>query len=147
MAWIKIPKEHHPIFMNALPKQPRSTILPMFGGLAAMVNGNIGCALFGRSVMVRLGDKDLEEALALDGASVFDPMGRGAPREDKAMLPEDVLGDPAELRSWLQRALDHTATLPKKAPKITKRKTPASRKPVAKARGSAARARRGSSKR
>lgn len=115
-----------------------------------MVNGNIACALFGRSVMVRLGDAELTEALALDGASVFDPMGRGAPREDKAMLPEDVLGDPAELRSWLQRALDHTATLPRKAPKIgkvTKRKTPASRKPAAKARGSAARARRGSSKR
>ncbi|HUJ61811.1 MAG TPA: TfoX/Sxy family protein [Kofleriaceae bacterium] len=117
MAWVKVPKENHPIFRAALPAQPRSTIMPMFGGLAATVNGNIACGLFGRSVMVRLGDAERAEALALDGASPFDPMGTGAVRGDKVMLPESVMDDRDELRAWLQRALDHAATLPKKAAK------------------------------
>jgi hypothetical protein len=127
VSWVKIPKEHHPIFRHALPATPRSVVMPMFGGLAAMVNGNIACALFGRSVMVRLGEPELGRAFALEGASVFDPMGRGAPREDKVMLPEELLDDAAELRAWLQRALDHTATLPRKAkkPKLTAKAPPA----------------------
>jgi hypothetical protein len=118
MAWVKIPKEHHPLFLAALPNAPRSAVTPMFGGLCASVNGNMACGLFGRSVMVRLGDTDRAAALALDGASVFDPMGRGARHgEDKVMLPEAVMAERDELRSWLQRALDHTATLPRNAGK------------------------------
>jgi TfoX/Sxy family transcriptional regulator of competence genes len=117
MAWVKVPKENHSIFRTALPAQPRSTTIPMFGGLCATVNGNIACGLFGKSVMVRLGDARAA-ALALDGASAFDPMGRGARHgEDKVVLPESVLADRDELRSLLQRALDHTATLPRKATK------------------------------
>ena len=126
MAWVKVPKENHPVFRSALPEQPRSAIIPMFGGLCATVNGNIACGLFGRSVMVRLGDADRATALALEGATAFDPMGRGARHgEDKVVLPETVLDDRGELREWLQRSLDHTATLPKKAKKgVAAKRTP-----------------------
>jgi TfoX/Sxy family transcriptional regulator of competence genes len=125
MAWVKIPKENHPLFLKALPKTPRSTTMSMFGGICAMVNGNMACGLFGRSAMVRLSDDDRGEALALDGASLFDPMGKGpAKNEDKVLLPESVMDEPTELRGWLQRSLDFTATLPKKAPK----KKPAAKK-------------------
>lgn len=118
MAWVKIPKENHPLFLKALPKTPRSTTQAMFGGICAMVNGNMACGLFGRSVMVRLSADDRAEALELDGASLFDPMGKGpAKNEDKVLLPEQVMDEPAELRAWLQRSLDFTATLPKKAKK------------------------------
>src|SRR5512135_3130437 len=116
MAWVKIPKEHHPLFMDALPKVPRSIVKPMFGGLCAMVNGNMACGLFARTAIVRLGQTELEEVLAMDGAQIFDPMGRGA-MKDMAMLPEDVFAERAELRGWLQKALDHTATLPSKPKK------------------------------
>lgn len=114
MAWVKIPKEHHPLFMASLPKTPKSIVKPMFGGLCAMVNGKMACGLFAKTAIVRLGDKELKTVLAMDGAQIFDPMGRGA-MKDVAMLPEDVFGDPAELRGWLQKALDHTATMKPKA--------------------------------
>jgi hypothetical protein len=80
--------------------------------------------------MVRLGEPSRGEALALDGACLFDPMGRGAKHDsDRVMLPEDVMHERDELRMWLQRALDYAATLPNKA----KAKPAAKAKPVAKA--------------
>ena len=48
MAWVKVPPENHPIFHAALPKDPRVSTLNMFGGVAAMVNGNIFAGLFAR---------------------------------------------------------------------------------------------------
>ena len=129
MAWVKIPAEHHPLFLAAVPKDPRVTTLKMFGGIAAKVNGQMFAGLFAKSFIVKLSEKDHAEALGLDGASVFDPMGNGRLMKDTILMPEETFGEDAELRSWLRRALDHTVTLPPKAakPKATakSKKTPA----------------------
>ncbi|MDB4937988.1 MAG: hypothetical protein JWP87_4960 [Labilithrix sp.] len=122
MAWIKVPAEHHPIFRAALPKDPRVDTLPMFGGLAAKVNGNIFAGLFGRSAMIWLPEDERAEALALEGASPFDPMGDGRARSDKVMLPEAMMEEPDELRRWLARAFKAAAKLPLKV-KAPKKKT------------------------
>ncbi len=114
MAWVKVPPEHHPIFHAALPKDPRVETLKMFGGVAAKVNGHLFAGLFGRSTMVLLGEADRAAALALDGATPFDPMGNGRVRSDKVMLPERMMAAPAELRAWVARAFDAAASLPKK---------------------------------
>src|SRR5579872_2368287 len=82
MAWVKVPPEHHPIFHAALPKDPRVETLKMFGGVAAKVNGNLFAGLFGRSTMLLLAEPDRAEALGLEGASLFDPMGDGRARSD-----------------------------------------------------------------
>jgi TfoX/Sxy family transcriptional regulator of competence genes len=120
MAWIKVPAENHPLFMEALPNDPRVETIKMFGGIAARVNGHIFAGLFGRSAMVFLSDADRTRALALDGAGPFDPMGNGRMKSDKVMLPEMVLHDRAELRDWLRRAFDFTRALPPKAAKAGK---------------------------
>ena len=78
----------------------------MFGGVAAKVNGNLFAGLFGRSTMVLLPEPDRARALALAGASLFDPMGNGQARSDKVMLPESMMKRPAELRRWLMRAFE-----------------------------------------
>src|SRR5580693_8778092 len=83
MAWVKVPPEHHPLFRAALPDDRRVQTLNMFGGIAAKVNGNVFAGLFGRSVMVFLTEPKRSEALALDGATWFDPMGDGKRRSDK----------------------------------------------------------------
>jgi hypothetical protein len=119
MAWIKVPAEHHPIFRAALPKDPRVDTFPMFGGVAAKVNGNTFAGLFGRSVMIWLPEDERAEALALEGAAPFDPMGDGRARSDKVMLPEAMMEEPDELRRWVARAFKAAAKLPLKvkAPK------------------------------
>ena len=117
MAWVKIPPEHHPIFHAALPKDPRIETMKMFGGAAAKVNGHMFAGLFGRSVMVLLSEPDRTAALALKGASMFDPMGDGRVRSDKVMLPESMMKKPAELSAWIARAFKAAAELPEKAAK------------------------------
>ncbi len=117
MAWIKVPPQNHPIFKAALPKDPRIETMQMFGGIAAKVNGNLFAGLFGLSTMLLLPDSDRTKALALDGASMFDPMGNGRVRSDKVMLPEAMMKNPAELRRWIKRAFDSAVLLPKKTEK------------------------------
>ena len=114
MAWVKVPPENHPIFMKALPKDPRVETMQMFGGVAAKVNGNVFAGLFGLSVMVYLAEPARAEALALPGAAPFDPMGDGRARSDKVMLPARMMRQPAELKRWIKRAFDAAATLPAK---------------------------------
>ena len=128
MAWVKVPLENHPLFRAALPVDPRVQTMNMFGGIAATVNGNMFAGLFARSVVLQLtSDADRAEALALDGAGPFDPMGNGRVMSDKIMLPESVMDEPAELRAWIARAFEACAKLPRKV-----KKQPAARKPAAK---------------
>jgi hypothetical protein len=117
MAWVKVPPENHPLFRAALPKDPRVETLAMFGGVAAKVNGHIFAGLFGRSTMVWLPEPDRAEALALEGATLFDPMGDGRARSDKVMLPEAMMDEEQELRRWIGRAFKAAALLPPKAAK------------------------------
>ena len=115
MAWVKIPAEHHPLFLAALPKDRRVSTLQMFGGIAAKTNGYMFGGLFARSAIVRLSPADQRAALMLDGSAPFDPMGNGRVMKDTIALSEAVMDEPAELRDWLARAFAFTATLPPKA--------------------------------
>ncbi len=92
----------------------------MFGGVAAKVNGHIFAGLFGRSTMLLLPEPDRTEALALEGASLFDPMGDGRRMSDKVMLPEQMMDDAPELRSWIARAFAAAAAMPPKPAKASK---------------------------
>ena len=114
MAWVKIPKENHPLFRDCLPRDPRVSTVNMFGGVAAKVNGQMFAGLFARGAVVKLSESDQRAALAIDGASMFDPMGNGRVMRDTVFLPESVLEEPQELRAWMRKALDHTAALPAK---------------------------------
>jgi TfoX/Sxy family transcriptional regulator of competence genes len=127
MPWVKVPPENHPLFLAALPRDARVEQMKMFGGIAALVNGNIFAGLFGLSTMVLLSEADKAKALALDGASLFDPMGNGRVRSDKVMLPEPVMRDAGELRSWIARAFDYAASLPPKEKKGAAKKKPAAK--------------------
>jgi hypothetical protein len=105
--------------------------MPLFGGVAARVNGHIFAGLFGRSVMLALPEPDRAEALALDGAGPFDPMGEGRPRSQKIMLPEDMMDDAPELEAWIARAFTAALALPRKTAKAKKPAVKA-KKPAAK---------------
>src|SRR5262249_28124747 len=116
MAWVKIPPEHHSIFIDALPKDPRVETVRMFGAVAAKVNGHMFAGLFGKSTMIWLPEEERAQVLALPGAAPFDPMGNGR-KSDKVMLPERVMKDPAKLRRFLARSFEAAALRPKKAEK------------------------------
>jgi hypothetical protein len=123
MAWVKVPPEHHPIFVDALPRDPRVERIKMFGGIAAKVNGHFFAGLFGRSAIVQLPEPQRAEALALEGAGPFDPMGNGRVMSEKVMLPESMMADEEELRAWLSRAFQAAMALPPKTAKTAAAKT------------------------
>jgi TfoX/Sxy family transcriptional regulator of competence genes len=131
MAWVKVPPEHEPLFLAALPDDPRVEIVRMFGGVAARVHGHLFAGLFGRSTMLALEDADRAEALALEGASLFDPMGNGRVMSDKVMLPERMMLDEVGLRDWVARAFDVALARPPKAArrKAAKRQVPTRKSP------------------
>jgi TfoX/Sxy family transcriptional regulator of competence genes len=120
MAWIKVPPENHPIFYAALPKDRRVVTMQLFGGVGAKVNGHFFAGLFQRSTMVLLAESDRSEALALEGAGPFDPMGDGR-ASDKVMLPDSIMEEPEELARWIARAFEYAAALPAKKSKATSR--------------------------
>ena len=132
MAWVKIPKENHPLFLAALPKDPRVVTLAMFGGIAGLVNGNMFGGLFGRSAIAKLGDADYAAAMKLDGSEPFDPMGRGHVMTSTVLLAESVMDEPTELRDWLRKAFDHAVTLPPKKKPAKKSAKKPTKKPVKK---------------
>lgn len=136
MAWVKVPPEHHAMLLAALPRDPRVRTVMMFGSTVALVNGHLFGGVFARSAIVRLGEDDRREALALDGAQLFDPIGKGRVMTDTVLLPESVMDEPEELRQWLARAFAHASTLPPKQkrakPRGTKPASPRGKKPASK---------------
>ena len=113
MAWVKIPKENFAVFEAALPLDDRIETKTMFGGLAAMLNGQMMGGLFGTSAIVKLGDADQAALTALGGVP-FDPMGNGRVMSQTLVLPQAEFDDRTRLAAWLHKARDHVAALPPK---------------------------------
>lgn len=130
MAWVKIPKEHHALFYDRLPRDRRVQTLQMFGAAAAKANGHLFGGLFARSFMVKLGPADHADALALDGAEPFDPMGNGRVMSNSVLMPEALMDEADEMRAWLQKAFDHVVTLPAKAKRKPAKKPTPTRSPA-----------------
>jgi TfoX/Sxy family transcriptional regulator of competence genes len=100
-------------FESLLPADPRLSVRPMFGNIAAFVNGQMCTGLFGNAVFVRLDDDSRTELLREDGAAVFEPM-KGRPMKEYVQLPARWRDTPARGRSWVKRSLAWVATLPPK---------------------------------
>jgi TfoX/Sxy family transcriptional regulator of competence genes len=85
----------------------------MFGYPALFVGGNLITGLFADTWMIRLGEADLAELLAVPGAAPFSPMA-GRTMKGYATLPPDVVADDSTLDRWLERAVEFGKTLPAK---------------------------------
>ena len=100
-------------FQALVPVHSAVTMRPMFGNLAAFVNGNMFLALFGSDVAVRLADEDRAELLAEEGASLFAPMP-GRAMKEYVVVPPAWRDRPDRVVSWVDRSLAWTASLPPK---------------------------------
>ena len=110
------PSDHDRERFHALvPDDPRVDARPMFGNVAAFVNGNMFMGLFGSQIGIRVDDATRGEVLALDGAGPFGPEDR--PMREYVALPPDVADDPARAAPLVEKSVAHVAALP---PKNTK---------------------------
>lgn len=106
-------------FSGLVPDGPDVALKPMFGNLAAFVNGNLVTGLFGEDLFVRLPD-DESAAVKAGGGRDFEPMPGRAMR-GYVMLPGDWRADSAATAALVRRALELGRRLPPKEKKPAKR--------------------------
>ncbi|HET7474559.1 MAG TPA: TfoX/Sxy family protein [Dermatophilaceae bacterium] len=100
-------------FRSLVPDAEGVELKPMFGQLAAFVQGNMFAGLFGSTVGVKLAPPEAAELAQLPGAGPFGPPDR--PMGGYLALPA-VLPD-VEAAAWVGKAKDYVATLPAKVKK------------------------------
>lgn len=103
------------LFEAVVPDHPAVKVRPMFGNLAAFVNGNMFMGLFGPEIFLRLPEED-REAVAKEGGWAFAPMP-GRPMREYVVLPSAWRDHPATVRQWVARSLGHAEELPPKEAK------------------------------
>ncbi len=102
-------------FEALVPDHPGVGVRPMFGNVAAFLNGNMFMGLFGDDLFVRL-PEDGRAALLKKGGAEFEPMP-GHPMRDYVTLPSAWLKRPRTAESWVARSLAWASGLPPKEAK------------------------------
>ena len=105
-------------FRSLVPDAAGVEVKPMFGNLAAFVNGNMFMGRFGSAVGVKLAGEDRARLLAEPGAGPFGPAER--PMGGYVTLP--AAWGTEQAAPWVEHALAHVAALSAKAPKARKPK-------------------------
>jgi TfoX/Sxy family transcriptional regulator of competence genes len=113
-------------FSALVPDEPAITLKPMFGNLAAFVNGNMFSGLFGDGLFVRLPDGEAE-AVIKKGGKWFEPMA-GHRMGGYVMVAGDWQKKPETVKPLIARALTLTRAMPAKAKKPAAKKAAASTK-------------------
>jgi TfoX/Sxy family transcriptional regulator of competence genes len=103
-------------FRDLVPMEGNVEVKPMFGNLAAFVNGNMFMGLFGSDIGVKLSPTD-QEPVRQAGGGDFGPAER--PMGGYVSLPASA--DREQMNQWVASALAYVATLPPKKPKAGKK--------------------------
>ena len=84
----------------------------MFGGVCHLINGNMFCGVHKDSLILRLGEKTSQEAMATRFVREFDITGK--PMRGWVMVAEQGYKSDKDLRTWLEKAKKFAKTLPAK---------------------------------
>jgi len=84
----------------------------MFGGVCHLLNGNMFCGVYKEYLILRLGEKAAEDAMAGPHVKAFDITGK--PMKGWAMVAQDSFKKDDELATWLNKAKGFAKTLPPK---------------------------------
>lgn len=84
----------------------------MFGGVGFLLGGNLCCAVWKDSLILRLGPDQYDDALAEDHVHLFDITGR--PMMGWVMVDPEGIVDHESLSEWLNRAYHFCRSLPPK---------------------------------
>jgi TfoX/Sxy family transcriptional regulator of competence genes len=109
-------------FTKLVPDGPAVTLRPMFGNLAAFVNGNMFAGLFGEDLFVRLPEQESAK-VKKEGGRDFAPMA-GRPMRGYVTVPGTWREKPAATKGWIATALELTKQMPAKIPTAKKAKKP-----------------------
>lgn len=119
MAMPRPTDEAKEAFRALVPADAAVTTKPMFGNLAAFVNGNMFAGLFGDDLFVRVGDVERTSLLSKGGRD-FEPMP-GRAMKGYVVLPTGWRGRSKDTAGWIATALESARKLPVKQAKSGKK--------------------------
>ena len=96
-------------FRTLVPDDQRVTVRPMFGSVAAFVEGQMFMGLFADDLFVRLGEQD-RAAVTAAGGGPLEPMP-GRPMREYVTIP-NWRSDEQTVRRWAAQALEFALSLP-----------------------------------
>ncbi len=99
-------------FQKLVPADPAVATRPMFGNLAAFVNGNMFCGLFGEDLFVRVSD-EAQAQIRKQGGRAFEPMP-GRAMTGYVVVPSGWQRKPDAARGWIRTSLAWSRALPPK---------------------------------
>jgi len=99
-------------FTKLVPAGPSVTLRPMFGNLAAFVNGNLFAGLFGEDLFVRLREAE-SDAVRKQGGRDFEPVP-GRAMKGYVTVPSTWRAKTEETSGWIKAALVLAEKLPPK---------------------------------
>jgi len=111
-SWKKSPTELVAAFAACVHAHPELATRQMFGYPAAFLGGHMTTALHEDRWIVRLAESDRATLRGLGGGD-FEPMP-GRPMREYVTLPASIIGDPATLEAWIDRAIANARTRPPK---------------------------------
>ncbi len=115
-TWRKSPPELVAKLDALLKHAPDAERRVMFGFPCAFLQGNMFTGLHQEHMFFRLSELDKAEFLKLPGAASFEPV-KGRVMSEYVTVPESMLADEGQLKTWLDRSLAYVRTLP---PKVRK---------------------------
>jgi TfoX/Sxy family transcriptional regulator of competence genes len=105
-------------FQELVPPDPAVTTRPMFGNLAAFVNGNMFSGLFGDDLFVGVSDAD-QAQIPEQGGKAFEPMP-GRAMTGYVVVRSGWQKKPDVARSWIIIALTWSKALPAEKAAVAK---------------------------
>ena len=105
-------------FLALMPRDPALMTRPMFGNMAAFINGNMFAGIFGDDLFVRLPEPDREK-LKRQGGKDFEPMP-GRAMTGYVCVAAGWQAKAAPARSSIAEALAWTRAMPPKKPAAKK---------------------------
>jgi TfoX/Sxy family transcriptional regulator of competence genes len=115
-------------FQKLVPVDSAVSTRPMFGNLAAFVNGNLFCGLFGEDLFVRVSDAE-QAKIRQQGGRAFEPMP-GRAMTGYVMVPPGWQKKPDASRAVVVIALAWSRALPAKTARAAKKPAPAKAAPA-----------------
>lgn len=104
------PKLLQPILAAAAPPDLDVTFRPMFGGLFAYADGKPFASLSGVGLALKFVGGDRDALLALPGAAPLRYEPDQPASKSYVVVPEPMLSEPDELRSWVIRSISGLPT-------------------------------------
>jgi TfoX/Sxy family transcriptional regulator of competence genes len=115
-TWRKSPPELVAKLDALLKHAPDAERRVMFGYPCAFLQGNMFTGLHQEHMFLRLSEVEKAEFLEIPGSTPFEPV-QGRVMSEYVTVPQSLLTDDVQLKTWLARSLAYARSLPVKVKK------------------------------